>query len=259
MTMKQMMTKTLQFAKCNWPYGAVFVAGAGIGAVCGWIFCKKKLEKAYTDAVDKQVEDYKKKKEAEVGKIIGQIAPIPPEEEVVDAKTAAAVQTSDIANFKQTPQEKQTRYDNMYKGGDARRSRVAAKIDISSAAETTEEQIGRVDSKKLNDVPRDRSGRIKRGGTELTRAAYEDTPEEDQVHLYWYMEDDILADPDGDIWDEDDTFGDDLAKWKEDDELLSCVMNSNYYSDKVFLIEKKNCSYSDIFDTDLDDYLYGEE
>ena len=103
MTMKEMMTKTLQFAKCNWPYGAAFVAGAGIGAACGWIFCKKKLEKAYTDAVDKQVEDYKKKKEAEVGEIIGKIAPVPPEEEVVDANTAAAVQTSDIANFKQTP------------------------------------------------------------------------------------------------------------------------------------------------------------
>jgi hypothetical protein len=111
----------------------------------------------------------------------------------------------------------------------------------------------------MNDIPRDRSGRIRKGGTEITRTIFEDSLPEDRVYLDYYTEDDVMADPDGDIWDTDDTFGNDLEEFIEDPDTEEIYMNSNYFTDKVFRVTKKKGSYTEMFDTLLDDLLYGEE
>lgn len=248
--MNQNLLKMCRFVSKNWPYGAVFAAGAGIGAAFGWIFCKKKLEKAYTDAVDKQVEEYKRRKESEIAGIVRNV--VPGEDSEVDPETAESVVKTDISKMEFTPVEKQVNYNKMYRKADDRRSKIEENPEKIAAAESLEEQIGRVDSQKMNKKP-------KKGGSETTKAAWDESDPEDRLELIWYVEDDILADEDGNIWDEDDCFGDKLRRWKRDPNSQDIVMESDYYNDRIFKIEKRYCSYSDTYDEDLDDILYGEE
>lgn len=275
--MHPLVTKMMNLAKKSWKYDLTFVVGAGIGAAGGWIFCKKKLQDEYTKAVDKQVEAYKKKVRAKTHEILAPIIPKENEELTPEqAKERVAggnFQTSSIEDFKPTPESEQTAYNKMYKP-----KRVKNPYNVDDVMDTgnvfgtpeelatemvkkmsEEEWIQVVDAKesqKLNDIPRTATGAIKRGARPATMDEFEDAPEEDRVSLVWYEEDDILADPDGDIWDEDDAFGDDLAEWKADKDVEDIVRFSNLYPDKIFLIEKKHCSYTEIFDTDLDAYLY---
>ena len=252
--MNKILEKTLRIVSNKWPYGAVFVAGAGIGAACGWIFCKKKLEKEYTDAVDKQIEDYKRKKEAEIAGIIGKIAPVPADGEVVEVgpEVVKSADKTDISKMEFTPIEKQVKYNEFYAGTSTRRTKIVEDPKEIAAAEALEEQIGRVDSEKLNK-------KLRKSGSETTNAAWEDADEDDRVRLLYYVEDDILADEDGNIWDEDECFGDSLQRWKKDPKSQDIVMDSDYFRDRIFKIEKIYCSYTDQYDEDIDDILYGEE
>lgn len=248
-----MTVKTL--AEKTWKYDILCAAGVVVGYAIGWARCKSKLEDEYTKKVDKQIEDYKKRVLKKTGDILSGHGLVVPggEEEMTEEEARAKIadgnfQTSSIEDFKVTPEEKQTPYHKMYKAPDLKDA------PESMSVETTEEQIGRVDSEKMNNVPRTKSGKIKRGAKPASMDAYEDAPEEDRVHLIWYVEDDILADKDGDIWDEDDAFGDDLVEWKAGSELFT-VAYSNYYAGKVFCIERKECSYSDIYEGGLDELL----
>lgn len=253
------------------PYGACVLIGGAIGFGLGSHICTKKLEHKYLLWADQKIEDYKKRVEAKTVKILQPF--VPKDEEVVDDNTAKTVTAMEPGDFTRTPEDQRVRYDQMYKGGGAASdsgrktatsgSRVVQSVlrdrDPEDTDEEADKQRGRVDTARMNDIPRDRSGRIRKGGTEITRAAFEDTLPEDRVYLDYYMEDDILADPDGDMWDIDDTFGDDLEDFKADEDAWEILMTSNYYTDRVFHITKKNGSYMDMFTDLVDDMLYGEE
>lgn len=253
--MHPLVTKGLKLVQKTWKYDAACAAGLAVGYALGWIFCKKKLQEEYTKKVDKQVAEYREHLLKKVEDTLRKHVPAAEEEmtkEEAKKQVEGSFQTSSIEDFKATPEAEHTPYHKMYKGG--------PNLKESDSVETTEEQIGRVDSKKLNDIPREKSGKIVRGSRRSNMEQYEDTPEEERIHLNWYTEDDVLADDDGDIWDEDDTFGDGLAKWKASDND-NIVLYSNYYADKVFCVERKECSYSDIYESDIDELLgmYDEE
>lgn len=272
--MHPILLKARTILEKSWKYDLVFAVGVGIGAAAGWIFCKKKLQDEYTKAVDKQVEAYKNKVRKKTQEIVAPLIPAENEEMTVDEAKAKVeggnFQTSSLEGFKPTPEGEQRQYHKMYKNPYKMEDMMPDANPFSTPEEAMKEAVKKMgeeefvqvvdaaESQKLNDIPRTPSGRIMRGSRPASMEDYEDTPAEDRVHLCWYEEDDILADPDGDIWDEDDAFGDDLANWKTKDEE-DIVKYSNYYADKVFLIEKKHCSYSDIYDGNLDDYLYDED
>lgn len=263
--------KMTDILKRGGPYGACALIGGAIGFGLGWYFGGKKLEHKYLLWADQKIEDYKKRVEEKTVKILQPF--VPKDEEVVDDNTAKTVNAMEPGDFTRTPEDQRVRYDQMYKGGGAASdsgrktatsgSRVVQSVlrdrDPDDTDEGADRQRGQVDSVRMNDVPRDKSGRIRKGGTEITRAEFEDSLPEDRVYLDYYMEDDVLADADGDIWDIDDTFGDDLESFKADPDLQEVRMTSNYFTDRVFHITKKNSSYTDMFDSLLDDLLYGEE
>jgi hypothetical protein len=253
------------------PYGACGLIGAAIGFGAGWLLCSKKMEKKYMLWADEQINAYKKRVEERTRKILEPFTPSG--EEVVSDQEAKSVVVSDPTKFERTPEDQRVRYDQMYKGGGIASdsggktatsgSRVVQSVlrdrDEDDTDEGADRQRGEVDSQRMNDIPRDRSGRIRKGGTEITRTIFEDSLPEDRVYLDYYTEDDVLADPDGDIWDTDDTFGNDLEEFIEDPDTQEIYMNSNYFTDKVFRVTKKKGSYTEMFDTLLDDLLYGEE
>lgn len=265
------MKKLNDILKRGGPYGACGLICGAIGFGLGWYFCNKKLRQEYLLWADEKIEDYKKRVEAKTRKILDPFIP-KGEEEVSDEEAKSAV-VSDPAKFERTPEDQRVRYDQMYKGGGQSSdsggktatsgARVVQSVlrdrDDGDTDEEADKQRGEVDSRRMNDIPRDRSGRIRKGGTEITRTEFEEYMPEDRVHLDYYMEDGFLADSDGDIWDVDDTFGNDLEAFIDDEDQWDIYMTSNYFSDKAFKVTKKNGSYTDMFDDIVDDLLYGEE
>lgn len=219
-----------------------FLAGGVLGGALAAIACnaswQKKWNKEFAAAVRAETDDYKAKKEAEILAILKPV--LPKDEEEVPEETSKKVIKADVKNFQTTALKDYVPYDRMYK-----RKTPEPVITESSAAETTEEQIGRVDSEALNDIPRDRRGRFQRGGEMVSTDQLEETDEDDRIYLDYYTDDEVLIASDSrdprDIWDEEELFGE-SADWNHFKDARygsdECVMTSTLYPGRVFKITK---------------------
>lgn len=208
----------------------LFLGGAGVGFVGGWIFGKhvldKKYEAMYLEELDRQVGLYKAhldhpQQEAEKD--------IPKDSEQKETKAGKSM--SSLDNYKARKAEEYTPYRKAYKDNPIEDDDYH--IDISNELDSE------ADSKAVNTVGR--------GGAVISEAEFDEATEEDRVELFYYATDDILATEDNEMVDQDELFGDALAEFRANEEPDICA-TSAARPGKYYMITKMAMSFNEVTD-----------